>query len=87
MKPAPVKRPVVLLPVCGTCWSEIRPCSPQCSHGGWVHRDTELHRCGRDRFPEPGSVSVLYLRWARPATAGELAPFRQQRDEPAAAAV
>jgi hypothetical protein len=77
VKTAPAKRPVVLLPVCGTCWKEARRCSPACRHGGYVHRDSEKHGCG-PRYP--GS-------YARPATAEELAPFRQQRDEPAAAAV
>ena len=76
-KPAPDKPMRLHLPVCGTCWTEIRHCTSYCRHGGWMHRDTELHRCG-DRWP--GSL-------ARPASDEEVAVYRQQQREalPAAA--
>ena len=62
-KSAPDKPMRLILPVCGTCWTEIRHCTSYCRHGGYVHRDSELHRCG-DRWP--GSL-------ARRATGDELA--------------
>jgi hypothetical protein len=76
-RPSPPKPVRLLLPVCVTCWTEIRCCSRYCTHGGYVHRDTELHGCG-DRWP--GSL-------ARKAGGEALAVFRAQheiRDEPAA---
>jgi hypothetical protein len=78
-KPSPPKPLRLILPVCGTCWTEIRHCTSYCRHGGWMHRDSEKHACGQKW---PGS-------YAQPASDEEVAEYRQKQREalPVAAAV
>lgn len=46
----------VTITVCSRCCAQLRPCSPRCAMGGWVHLWSERHVCN------PGHA-VLLLRY------------------------